>query len=191
MSFWEIIVMAVALGTDALSVAVVLGVQQFSKKVIFKTSLTIGVFHIFMPLLGLYGGNFVKHIIQQHIFANGNLDYVFNLIGSGILAMLGVYMIIESFFDKEKEMSSLNLAGWGLLAVSLSVSIDAFSLGIGLGMMDCSTSLTVLTFGVTAGFMMALGLYIGSKIGNWLGEDAQILGGLALIILSLRFLGCI
>ena len=63
LSFWEIMIMAVALGTDAFSVAVIIGVQQFTQRIILKTSITTGIFHIFMPLLGLYGGNFVKHII--------------------------------------------------------------------------------------------------------------------------------
>ena len=143
-----------------------------------------------MPLFGLYGGNFVKNIIEQYILTNTNLDYIFDLIGAGILMLIGMYMIVENYLESEEEICKFNLEGWGLLVLAVSVSIDAFSVGISLGMMEFTLSL-ILIFGIVAGIMMSSGLFLGSKIGHWLGEDAQIWGGLALIYLGVHFSGLI
>lgn len=183
--------MAVALGTDAFSVAVVCGIQQFNSRSIIKISLMIAIFHIIMPLLGLNGGNLVKAFFEKYFFTGISLDSVFNSIGAGILLLLGMYMIVEKYFESEEEMCNLNFSGWSLVVISFSVSIDAFSVGISLGMMDFNTSLLVLIFGLVAGLMMGTGLHIGSKLGHWLGEEAQVWGGLSLIFLGIRFLGII
>lgn len=180
--------MALALGTDAFSVAMALGVKRCRLREIIKLSLTIGVFHILMPLLGLYGGSFLKQIIARNFVFNGDLDYIFNLIGAGLLALIGFYMIIENFWQQEEEIKQLEITGLSLIILAVSVSMDALTVGISLGMLDFPLT-AVFIFGVTATVMMGSGLYLGSHIGHWLGDDAQIVGGIALIFLGIHFAG--
>lgn len=184
----EALAMAVALGTDAFSVAMVFGTQRFHICKIIRLSLIIGVFHIFMPLIGYFGGNYIKGIIKNFAGVQGNIDYIFDFVGAGLLLLIGFYMIIESRLEDDNKLAAFSLAGWGILAVATSVSIDAFSIGISLGMIGFNISVVII-FGVVAALMMGSGLLLGSKIGHWLGDDAQICGGLGLIIIGLHFAG--
>jgi manganese efflux pump family protein len=186
MSIIESFTLALALGTDAFSVAMVIGVKKFKMLSIIKISIIIGVFHIIMPLIGLYGGFFIEKIFSYYFKYNGELDLIFNNIGAGILILIGIYMLLERWFGSKDETNDFKLKGFGIYLLALSVSIDALSVGIGVGMMDFNKSL-VLLFGVIAGIMMATGLYLGSKVGFWLGDNAQSWGGIALIFLGIHF----
>ncbi|MDI3547310.1 MAG: hypothetical protein PWR10_962 [Halanaerobiales bacterium] len=191
MSLLEMITVAIALGTDAFSVAIVIGIQKYSLRDIIKISSLIAVFHIFMPLSGLYGGHFIEDILRILLGLNGRIDRVLNLVGSGLLLLIGFYMVIEKWLDREEELSDLSLRGWGVVALAFSVSIDSLSVGISLGMLGNIYPAIALITGPVAGLMMAAGLYFGSKIGHWLGDEAQIVGGLALIYLGLHFAGLV
>ncbi len=180
--------MAVALGTDAFSIAMALGTKCFNLFKIIKISIIIGLFHIFMPLLGFFGGNYIKKIIWNFTGVNGNLDYIFEIIGAGLLLLIGFYMIIEKKFEDNDKITALDLAGWGVIVIATSVSIDALSVGVSLGMIGFALS-SVFIFGIVAALMMISGLVLGSKIGHWLGDKAQIFGGLGLIVMGLHFAG--
>ncbi|MFW5999455.1 MAG: manganese efflux pump MntP family protein [Halanaerobiaceae bacterium] len=189
MNWLEAVVIAVALGTDAFSVAVVLGVQQFTPGQIFQISNYIGVFHIFMPLIGLYGGNYLKNILVNTFFPGSGLEIV-DYLGAGLLMLIGGYMIIETRFPEKCEVFSCDFTGWSGLVLALSVSMDSFSTGVGLGILDFNIAIVFL-FGFIAAVMMGSGLYLGSRIGSWAGESAQVVGGLALIGLALHFSGLV
>ncbi len=190
MSFFNVLLIAVALGVDALSVAIVIGIRKFSIISIAKISGYTGVFHILMPLFGLFIGNFARNFVRNYFYHQREyIEHVFELVGAGILLLLGMYMIVESFMERKKDIDKINFTGGvGLITVTLGVSIDAFSVGISLGMMDFHIY-SVFVFGIVATLMMGFGLFLGSKIGDWLGRDLQIWGGLVLIYLGLRFSG--
>ena len=189
MSLWETLTIAVALGTDAFSVAVVCGVQQYSRKDIIKISLVIAVFHIIMPLTGLYGAQFIQDLIYHFFKFNGKIEVILNYVGSGLLMIIGFYMLIEKHLNKEEELCNFKITGWGLFILAFSVSIDSLSVGISLGMLGYINSLLVIVIGITAGLMMAIGLVSGSWLGDYFGDKAQMLGGIALIFLGIHFSG--
>ncbi|MFW6386341.1 MAG: manganese efflux pump MntP family protein [Bacillota bacterium] len=189
LNWLEALILAVALGTDAFSVAVVLGVQQFTPTQIFRISNYIGVFHIFMPLIGLYGGNYLKRLLVSTFFPGTGLEIV-DYLGAGLLMLIGGYMIVETRFPEKCEVFSCDFTGWSGLVLAFSVSVDSFSTGIGLGMLNFHLAVVFL-FGFVAALMMGSGLYLGFRIGSCAGERAQIAGGLALIGLALHFSGVI
>lgn len=189
MSIWETFALAIALGTDAFSVAIVCGIQQFANKSILRISAVIAIFHVIMPLLGIYGGRFIEDILLYLFKINGNLDSILGLVGSGLLILIGLYMIIERWIETEEDLCNFNVRGWGLIVLAFSVSIDALSVGISLGMLGNINFAITLIIGITAGLMMALGLYFGSKIGHFLGDHAQLAGGFALVFLGAHFAG--
>ena len=74
----------------------------------------------------------------------------------------------------------------GMLVMAGSVSLDALTVGFGLGTLQVNLVLTVLIMGAVAGIMTLTGFLLGKKMGPWLGEKAQILGGVILIIIGIE-----
>ncbi|MDD2554852.1 MAG: manganese efflux pump MntP family protein [Syntrophaceticus sp.] len=185
---------AVALGTDAFSLALGLGMSGPSRKTVLRTSLTIGLFHILMPLAGLLVGSLLGSAVGK----------VAVWIGGGILVILGAKMIWEGWpwrrvaysFQTAKaalaKPKSNVLSTWGgILALSWSVSVDAFGVGISLGTyvgeMSSSGIITLLMIlGITAALMAAIGLLLGSWLNNQVGKWAELAGGLVLVGIGIR-----
>lgn len=168
---------AVALGMDAFSLGIGIGMQGLTISQILKVSTTIGIFHIIMPLVGVAIGHYLSTMIGD----------VATVIGGSLLVFLGLNMIWSSF--AEKDGHSLNqIAGIGLLLLAFSVSIDALSIGFSLGLFSVDIWFAILLFGLMGGVMTALGLSIGTKIGHWLGEYGEIFGGIILLVFGIKFL---
>lgn len=188
MNFYTILLVAGALGTDAFSLAVCMGLGRRRGNWLFPV--IVAVFHVLMPLLGLWIGSLVGKFL-------GRLAAV---IGGILLVLLGFNMIKES---REQDACPTGLevsfpgagaariaprilTGYGaMILVAGSVSLDALTAGLSLGAMKANLALTVLTFGAVAGLMTLTGLVFGQRLGNRLGEKAQLVGGIVLIALGI------
>ncbi|WP_338368174.1 manganese efflux pump MntP family protein, partial [Enterococcus faecium] len=110
-----LMLMAFALGMDAFSVGLGMGMFRLSKRQILKIGITIGIFHVWMPLAGMIAGRFLSD----------QFGTVAGYIGGFLLILLGVQMIWSGF--KDDESSLVKPMGKGLLVFALSVSLDSFS----------------------------------------------------------------
>lgn len=194
MEFLTLLLVAVALGTDAFALALGIGMNDIKPRQILVISGTVCLYHIFMPLAGLALGSYLGQLV-------GN---VANIIGSVILFLIGLNMIREnlktykklSFQNAYKELKKtpavlnyLTVKGFAsLMLLCLSVSMDALSVGISLGVFHFPTPLTVGIIGIVAGLMTAAGLIMGKKFGDWLGSRAELAGGIILIIIGIKLL---
>lgn len=185
MSLLALLLIAVALGTDAFALAVCIGVMGIGKKKIILVSLVICLFHIVMPLIGLGLGVALGHLI-------GDLA---TLIGAVVLILIGLNLLWQALKERIQQKPDPECSGkWdlssfgGLMFLAFSVSIDALSVGFGLGALKAKIWLTVLVLGVVAGLMTASGFYLGRLMGDWLGEKAEFLGGLILVAVGIKLL---
>ncbi len=170
-------ILAGALGTDATSVAMAIGMNGIKRGQISTTSITVGLFHIIMPLTGLYLGRIFGSFL-------GNMA---SIIGAVIIIILGINMLRESFSNKN--VSYINLNRWQMVLLALSVSLDSFSAGFGLGtFFSIRTSTVVITIGIVAALMTAVGMIVGKNLGNILGDKAEAVGGIVLILIGLKIL---
>ena len=80
---------AVAVGMDAFSVGLGMGMIPMRLMQIFKIGLTVGAFHIWMPLLGIMLGKILSE----------TLGMVATYIGGTLLIFIGIHMFISSFQD--------------------------------------------------------------------------------------------
>ena len=99
------------LGTDATG-AMAIGMNGIERGQISITSITVGLFHVIMPLIGLYLENL-------ELFSNRQV-----WTGAVIIIILGINMLRESF--NNKSISYINLNGWQMALLALSVSLDSF-----------------------------------------------------------------
>lgn len=168
--------MAFALGMDAFSVALGMGLFRLRFKQIFYIGVTIGVFHIVMPLLGIFAGRFLSH----------QFGGIASYIGGALLLLLGMQMIVTSF--KKESDSFVSPMGIGLIFFAFSVSLDSFSVGLSLGIYGARTLLTILLFGFFSMILTWIGLMLGRHFQQWLGAYSEALGGSILFAFGLKLL---
>lgn len=84
--FLTILFMAVALGMDAFSLGIGIGMKGIRLLDILKLSFIIGLFHILMPLAGIFTGGYMSSIL-------GDVTVV---AAGGLLILLGGHMIYSS-----------------------------------------------------------------------------------------------
>jgi manganese efflux pump family protein len=171
-----LILMAFALGMDAFSVGLGMGMFNLRLRQIFKIGITIGIFHVWMPLLGMIAGKFLSN----------QFGTIATYIGGGLLIVLGVQMIWSSF--KKEESSMITPVGFGLMVFAFSVSLDSFSVGLTLGIYQAKTVLVLMCFGIAATILTWCGLLVGRKVQNWIGPYSEALGGSILLAFGLKLL---
>lgn len=169
------LLVGISLSMDAFSLALIYGVQNISSKNKIILSIIVGIYHFFMPLLGLFFGS----VITKHLFIN--INYLISL----IFLAIGIEMLISS--TKEKEHQPLiNILSF--LIFGFSVSIDSFTTGIGLNIINNNFLQVSLIFCITSGLFTYLGLILGNKLKKHFGKISIIIGGLILIILGIYYL---
>lgn len=173
---FTLMLMAFALGMDAFSVGLGMGMFRLTKRHIFKIGVTIGLFHVWMPLLGMVAGRFLSE----------QFGAIAGYIGGLLLILLGVQMIWASF--KEDETSVITPVGKGLFIFALSVSLDSFSVGLTLGIYGARTLLVLICFGLAAMILTWAGLLVGKRVQGWLGTYSEALGGSILLAFGLKLL---
>lgn len=175
--FVTLFILAIALGMDAFSLGIGIGLKGIRLRDILKLSSIIALFHIIMPLAGMFTGQFVS----------GLLGDVATIVAGILLVLLGGHMIYSSLRGEAVQAFDYR-STWGTLLFALSVSIDSFSVGITLGMFAADLVLTVLLFGLAGGFMSILGLLLGRRVSRNLGEYGEALGGAILLIFGILFI---
>lgn len=174
--FFTLALMAFALGMDAFSVGLGLGMLHIRLRQIFKIGITVGLFHVFMPLTGMIGGRVLSE--KFGIYAV--------YLGGGLLILLGMQMIYSSL--KKEDTPLITPVGIGLFLFAFSVSIDSFSVGLTLGIYGAKTVLALICFGAGACILSWLGLLIGRNFHSWLGSYSEALGGSILFAFGLKLL---
>ena len=169
-----VFLMAISLSMDAFSLALAYGTLGMSNKDKVILSLVVGIFHLIMPLLGMFVGELILSLFKF------NADIVVAI----ILSFIGIQMIVSSF-KKDEELKSLKFSEFFLFG--LAVSIDSFSLGITLPNMGVSTIIPPFLFAIVSFIFTFTGLLIGNKIKKSLGKIATIIGGVILALIGLAF----
>lgn len=169
-----VLMIAVSLSMDAFSLSLAYGMAGVNKKQVRNLSLTVGLFHFFMPLLGMFLGSL---ILKRFTF---DYDFLIFL----ILAFIGVQMILESF--KKKEIKPLKK--FEIIMFALAVSIDSFSVGITLTDINENYLISAICFSLASLIFTFAGLSLGNKIAKLVGKLSTIIGGVILVIIGLMFI---
>lgn len=165
---------AVALGMDAFSLGLGMGMKSLPYNKMFYLSLFIGIFHVFMPLIGMAIGQYVSTMMKEMAV----------ILGGGMLCFLGGKMLVQKNEEPDLQVTSL----LNIFFLSISVSLDALSVGLTLGLFATDQWLAVILFGSVGAIMAGIGLWIGKFAGIWLGNAGEAVGGIILILLGLKFI---
>lgn len=170
-----IFLIAVSLSMDAFSLSLAYGTISMSKREINLLSIIVGIYHFFMPIFGMLIGNFIFNVL--HI--NSKLIVLI------IFAFIGINMILEGF-KKEEKVKKMKLSEMVLFGIA--VSIDSFSVGIGLNNISNNFIMCSSMFSVTSFIFTFIGLKLGNKLNQIIGKVATIIGGIALILFGMFYL---
>lgn len=167
----SILLIGISLSMDTFSLSLTLGTIS-ENKLIKILPLFVGIFHFFMPLLGNIIGITLINL----------LNLASNIILGTVLIVLGINLAIHYFKDETVE---INLNIIGVIIFALSVSIDSFSVGLGINDITNNYYIASIIFALCSAAFTYLGIIIGKYSSKLIGKYAIILGIFLLLILGI------
>ncbi len=163
-----IVIIGISLSMDAFSLSICCGTGKIKTNFIYLLSFTVGLYHFFMPLMGMFLGHLIHNLIYL------SMEYIVFI----IFFILGINMIVNSF-KKIKPVILNNV--YSILLFSFAVSIDSFSAGIGIKFVSTNYLLCCIIFSICSSFFTFIGFKIGMNLSEKFKYSASLLGGIALI----------
>lgn len=178
----SIIFLAFAMSTDAFAAAVGKGSAMFKPRLLeaLRIGLIFGVIEAITPVVGW----FIGQAAAQWAAAWDHW------IAFGLLVLLGLHMIYNGLrLEAAAEPDKPREHGFWLLAVTgFATSIDALAVGVGLAFVNVNIWVAASAIGLATMTMVTLGVMLGRAIGTVMGQRAEALGGLVLIIVGCAIL---
>ncbi len=183
MEHYELLLLSVALGMDAFTVAISEGIRMktLTPSHALKVALFFGLFQALMPMLGYLLGITVDEYIE-------NIDH---WVALGLLCFIGIRMIRESIRMKPDcaGRSSPQISDTRtLLVLALATSIDALAAGVSLAIQHAPIFPCAATIGGITALMCFVGVMIGHRVGCLFQRRAELLGGVMLILIGVNIL---
>lgn len=178
MGFAELLLIAVGLSMDAFAVSVCKGlsVQRLEKKQLLLVGLYFGGFQALMPVLGYIVGSRFENLIVS-------IDH---WIAFALLGIIGLNMTKEAFDEDEELNDDFGVKTMSMLAVA--TSIDALAVGVTFAFLQVNIVSAAALIGLTTFFLSAAGVCIGHKFGAKYKKNAELAGGVILILMGTKIL---
>ncbi len=175
-----IFAIAVGLAMDAFAVSVAAGIKLGCKVRLhhtFRLSFFFGFFQFMMTVLGWYSGYSLERIIKAY-------DHWVAMV---LLVFVGGKMIFDSFGDNtSSELECDPTKGINVLILSIATSIDAFAVGLSLGVLNSEIWYTSIVIGLVAALFTVTGIKLGGRIGIKFSHKIEIVGGIILVLIGLK-----
>ncbi len=214
MSFWDILLLSVALAMDCFAVSIASGViltpSSSSKgegsptpnpfpvgrgtrkafltrgglEEALRLSVLFGLFQAGMPLVGWICTNWLAERIEAY-------DH---WIAFGLLVFLGGRMIRDAFSDEEEAHHFDPTNWWTGIVLAVATSIDALAVGISLAVTGYHTirqlAMPLIAIGVGSFLFAMIGHWLGMRFGSSIRRRLQpeLLGGIILIGIGVKVL---
>jgi len=180
MSLPTLLFIALGLSMDAFAVSVSSGITIRTIKLsqALKIAVFFGGFQAVMPLVGWAAGRGLR----------GFISGVDHWVAFGILAVIGIKMIYESFKIKSCEGCEDSLKIHTLFLLAIATSIDALAVGTTFAFLDLLIAGPVLIIGFVTFFVSLAGVYIGDRFGHIFENKIEIAGGVCLIAIGIKIL---
>lgn len=177
----QILLISVSVAMDTFAVSIGKGLTVKKARFIdaLKCGLWFGGFQALFPLLGIFAASALASYVTA----------VDHWIIFGLLLIIGGNMIREAFEEEEENAKENPEFDWKhMLPLAVACSIDAFAVGVSLGLMKLNIAFTVASMGVVTGLFSIAGIYIGRVFGSRWQKPAQIAGGVVLIVIGVKVL---
>ena len=190
MGLLEIIVLGVALSADAFAVTIsnTFVYASESRSRLMLMPLMFGLFQGLMPVAGHLLGGLAAEVIETYA---GVITLVIlglvggNMIREGVCALRGAG---EQDGPEEPGAGPVarRLTLVTVLAQAIATAIDAFAVGVSLRAQAVSVVVAAPVIALTTFLCCVAALALGRKLGEVLGDRAQVAGGVVLVLIGLK-----
>ena len=196
MGLLEIFMLGVALATDAFSVTIsntfAFDDHRFSR--LMRMPLFFGLFQFGMPLAGYFVGGIAAELIEK--YAGIVSLVILGFIGSNMLYS-GYKALKEDASEEDEEeaqqgaqqeaqQGAITLSYGKLVFQAVATAIDAFAVGVSFRAHSVDILVASALFGIITAILCTIALFIGKKLGSLLGDRAEMVGGVVLILIGLK-----
>ena len=181
MTLITILILSVALGIDAFSVAIGIGAAHHEKSwwpPVLRLSFAFGFFQFMMAMLGWFAGSTVMEVIEE-------FDH---WIAFALLVLIGGKMIWEGFEKKESQEKADQTKGLPLLMLSVATSIDSLAVGFSFFVLRTPILFAAVIIGIVCFIMTMIGMVFGKALAKIFGKKVSIFGGFVLIAIGVKIL---
>lgn len=178
MGIAELFILAVGLSMDAFAVSICKGLSldRINFKHMAIAGAWFGGFQALMPAIGYFLGSFFADMVTKCA----------HWIAFALLLFIGGNMIKESFGKEDEMDGSMTVKVMFLLAVA--TSIDALAVGVSFAFLKVNIFLAVMFIGIITFVCSAIGVKIGSIFGSKYKSNAELVGGIILILIGIKIL---
>jgi len=172
------IALGLAMDISAIGLSSGTAIQKDRVMIISRIAILVALFHALMLCTGWFFGSVISEYIETWA------KYV-----SGVLLIfIGANIVQKTVFQKDEE-SILSFHTWsGVIALSIATSIDALAVGVSFGVVQNSIFLLALITTPTILITTATTFWLGGKISDLVGKQAEVLGGCVLILIGIFFM---
>ncbi len=192
MGLLEILMLGVALATDAFSVTIsntfAFDDHRFSR--LMRMPLFFGLFQFGMPLAGYFVGGIAAELIEKYA----------GIVSLVILGFIGLNMLYSGYkalkedaseedeeeAQQDAQQCATTLSYGKLVFQAVATAIDAFAVGVSFRAHSVDILVASALFGIITAILCTIALFIGKKLGSLLGDRAEMVGGVVLILIGLK-----
>lgn len=180
MSPFTIAVLAVSMSVDAFAVSVgrgaAIGRPRLSETL--RTGAVFGIVEAITPVLGWAAGVAASRIVEA----------VDHWIAFGLLAAVGLHMLVSAFAQKGDGNAPAGRSITVLVATAVGTSLDAMAVGVSLAFLDVNIAVIAAAIGLATFLMSSGGMLVGRLVGERFGRVAEAVAGIALVGLGASIL---
>lgn len=181
---YEVLTIGLILSADSFSAAIAMGMRPFERKDVLKFACLSGGAEAGVALIGSLAGSYV---ISQ--FSTVDHWIAFFLLAAVALHM--AYEGIDHLIHKPSEAAETKSEFHGIgkmLIVSLATSLDAFGVGIGLGLAKKPILPNIISIGVWAFVATIVGMYLARKLSDKFGPIMNLVAAVLLGYMAFEML---
>ncbi|MCW2277489.1 manganese efflux pump MntP family protein [Heliophilum fasciatum] len=172
---WMIGGLALGLSADACTVAIGIGLRGVQLRTLISFALLVAFFHVCMP----WGGTWIGTLLGRFVGEWAGPAVALLFVGLGLRE---IWTACQPARDGSLPAAKMTVLELVLLA--FGVSLDALTVGVGLGTLGVMQNALYLGIGAAAGLMSFGGSLLGRHAGQRMGGVAQVAGGLLLLVLG-------
>jgi manganese efflux pump family protein len=174
----KLVALVIPLGLDTFGVALALGIARLPPGHWLRVSLLFAGFEAAMPLVGVALGAPLGRAIGSAA----------DCLAAALITALGVYMLLAEKDEGDRLLLLTQRGVFGAVALGVSISLDELAIGFSAGLLRLPIPALVIAVAAQAFIVTQIGIWLGGRVGEELGEYAEKLAGLALIVLGVILL---